>query len=207
MNKDFDPEKIERISIDLVVPNIYNPKVKDSEEYKQVKQSLVVNGLIQPIFVREEDGNDKYVIVDGEQRYTAAKELGYEEIYVYNLGNIPEKEAKALTIWFEVQVPFDEMQLAPLVVELADNNVELPYNDDLIFAFYDLVNFNLDEALDEHEQQSTREDDGLVELAVRMTDSQYEFVENAIKEIQDVQDISMGAALVYLCSDNEVGDE
>lgn len=207
MNKDFDPEKVARVSIDSVVPNGYNPKVKGSEEYRQVKHSLEVNGLIQPIFVRESDDNDKYIIVDGEQRYTAALELGYKEIYIYNLGNIPEEEAKALTIWFEVQVPFDEMQLAPLVVELVDNNIELPYNDDLVFAFRDLAEFNLDEALEEHEKTYEREDDGLVELAVRMTDGQYEAVEKAIHEVQEAHDISMGAALVYLCSDSEVGDE
>ena len=117
-NKDFDPSKIIKVPIDKVEPNDYNPKEKNTKEYKNVVESIRRNGLKQPIFVREVDGNEKYVVVDGEQRLTAANELGYTEIYVYNLGKISEEEAKALTIWFEVQVPFSEVELAPIVVEL-----------------------------------------------------------------------------------------
>ena len=81
-NKDFDPSRILKVPIDKVEPNDYNPKKKDTPEYKKVVESLRVNGLKQPIFVREVDGNDNYVIVDGEQRWTAAKELGYKDIYI-----------------------------------------------------------------------------------------------------------------------------
>ena len=105
MNKDFNPENIEKVSIDSVYPNSYNPKVKDSKEYSDVVESLKQNGLMSFIFVREVEGEDGYEIVDGEHRYLAAKELGYKEIYIYNLGKISEEEARALTLWLEVQVP------------------------------------------------------------------------------------------------------
>lgn len=124
---DFDPSRIMRVSIDDVYANDYNPKKKNTPEYKKVVRSLQLNGLKQPIMVREVEG--QYVIVDGEQRYTAAKELGYTELYIYNLGDIPEAEAKALTLWMEVQVPFDDVQLEPIVMELSKLDIEVPQID------------------------------------------------------------------------------
>lgn len=203
MNKDFDPSKIQLVSINQVEPNNYNPKAKNTEEYTQVKKSLELNGLMQPIFVREVNGN--LVIVDGEQRYTAAKELGYTEIYVYNLGEIPEDEAKALTIWFEVQVPFDKIQLAPLVVELDDKSIQLPYNENLILKYRKSLELEVPDY--EDNERESQPDDGLVDFIVRMTDTQYEMVMDAIEKTQAIYGVSQGSALAYLCSDSEVNDE
>lgn len=89
---DFDPSKIKKVPIFDVSPNDYNPKKKNTKEYEQVVRSLKENGLKQPIFVRNVNGS--YIIVDGEQRYTAAVELGYEEIYIYDLGEIQKKKRR-----------------------------------------------------------------------------------------------------------------
>lgn len=122
--KNYDPTKLKIVDISDVEPNGYNPKKEDTKEYQDVLESIKRNGLIQPIIVREQD--DRLIIVDGEQRYTAAWELGYQQIYVYNLGKISEDEAKALTLWMEVQVPFDRMQLKPIVLELSKKGISLP---------------------------------------------------------------------------------
>ena len=197
--KDFDPKKILKVQIDNVEPNDYNPKQKDTPEYKNVVKSIQINGLKQPIFVREVDGNDNYVIVDGEQRWTAAKELGYKEIYVYNLGNISEEEAKSLTIWLEVQVPFDEAELAPIVMELNDLKIELPYNELEIDGFRNLATFNFDDAW--KDQTPIKEDNEKDEeiLTIKMTSAQLEVVNNAIEEIKATEKIKEGEALAMLC--------
>lgn len=199
-NKDFDPTKIEKVAIDDVEPNDYNPKEKDTPEYRNVVESIRVNGLKQPIFVREVDGNDKYVIVDGEQRYTAAKELGYGEIYVYNLGKISEAEAKSLTIWFEVQVPFMEIELAPLVVELNELNFTLPYTDRQIEDFENLVKFDFNEAYKDEEPIGDEEEIKLKNFTVKMTPEQMEVVQDAIKMVVDGDNVSEGRALELLCA-------
>lgn len=199
-NKDFDPTKIEKVAIDDVEPNDYNPKEKDTPEYRNVVESIRVNGLKQPIFVREVDGNDKYVIVDGEQRYTAAKELGYGEIYVYNLGKISEAEAKSLTIWFEVQVPFMEIELAPLVVELNELNFTLPYTDRQIEDFENLVKFDFNEAYKDEEPIGDEEEIKLKNFTVKMTPEQMEIVQDAIKMVVDGDNVSEGRALELLCA-------
>lgn len=197
--KDFDPTKILKVRIDDVEPNSYNPKQKDTPEYRNVVKSIQINGLKQPIFVREVDGNDKYVIVDGEQRWTAAKELGYKEIYIYNLGKISEEEAKSLTIWFEVQVPFDEATLAPIVMELNDLKIELPYNDLEIDGFRNLATFNFDEAW--KDQTPVKEDNDKDEeiLTIKLTSAQLETVNNAIEEIKATEKVKEGEALTMLC--------
>ena len=197
--KDFDPTKVLKVQIDNVEPNSYNPKQKDTPEYRNVVKSIQLNGLKQPIFVREVDDNDNYVIVDGEQRWTAAKELGYKEIYIYNLGKISEEEAKSLTIWFEVQVPFDEADLAPIVMELNDLNIELPYNELEIDGFRNLATFNFEDAW--KEQTPLKEDNDKDEeiLTIKMTSAQLEIVNNAIEEIKAVEKVKEGEALTMLC--------
>lgn len=193
-NRDFDPSRILKVPIDDVEPNDYNPKKKDTPEYKKVVESLRVNGLKQPIFVREVEGNDKYVIVDGEQRWTAAKELGYEEIYIYNYGYISEEEAKALTIWMEVQVPFEELELATLIVEMKDLDIELPYSNKEIEDFVAMADFDFTPPIKEEEP-----DDGLMELKIRMTDSQLEFVNKCITAVSDKEGCEPAEALYILC--------
>ena len=199
---DFDPNNIKRVNINDVTPNDYNPKKKDTKEYKNVVESLRVNGLKQPIMVREENG--KLIVVDGEQRYTAAKELGYEEIYVYNLGEISSQEAKALTIWMEVQVPFDEVELAPIVVELNNLDIELPYTEMEIADFTDMADFDFDSIYKEDTPIDV-EEDGFKTLNIKMTSSQFEIVKNGIDIVSEQENVSEGRALELLVADGLSG--
>lgn len=204
-NKDFDPSKIIKVPIDKVEPNDYNPKEKNTKEYKNVVESIRRNGLKQPIFVREVDNNEKYVVVDGEQRLTAANELGYTEIYVYNLGKISEEEAKALTIWFEVQVPFSEVELAPIVVELNKLDITLPYTDEEIVTFEKMTQFDFDTAYNEEGPQTDELDDEMKTLNIKMTPEQFETVDGAMKYIMEQEDVSAGRALELLCANGLTG--
>lgn len=206
-SKDFDPSLIERVSIERVEPNGYNPKLKETPEYRKVVESVRLNGLKQPIFVREVYGNDKYVIVDGEQRWTAANELGYNEIYIYNLGQISEEEAKALTIWFEVQVPFVELELAPLVVELNDLGIELPYSNEEVVEFRDLLDFEIVEEVREPKEKETDVDSNLCQLIIKMASEQFDVVMDAIERVSEDRDISEGSALALLVCGDELNDE
>lgn len=203
--KDFDPSKIIKVPIDKVEPNDYNPKEKNTKEYKNVVESIRRNGFKQPIFVREEEGNDNYVIVDGEQRWTAANELGYKDIYIYNLGNISEEEAKALTIWFEVQVPFSEVELAPIVVELNKLDIQLPYTDEEIVTFEKMTQFDFDTAYNEEGPQNDELDDEMKTLNIKMTPEQFETVDGAIKYIVEHEEVSEGRALELLCANGLTG--
>lgn len=120
------------VPIDEVCMNNWNPKIKRSEEYYKVKQSIEVNGQVMPVVVRNAKSKDfKYEILDGEQRYTAMQDLGFDEVWIVNLGDVPDAEAKSTTIWMEQAVPFDDNLLGELLVELK-GQVELPYTDEEI---------------------------------------------------------------------------
>lgn len=120
------------VDINEVCFNPWNPKIKRSKEYEKVKESVKLNGLGMPIVVREiEDDNYKYQVLDGEQRLTAALDLGYDKVWIVNLGQVSDEEAKSKTLWYEMAVPFDQEQLGKLLVELVDK-VELPYSDNEI---------------------------------------------------------------------------
>lgn len=201
---DFDPSKVKKVSIDEVQTNGYNPKLKDTKEYKQVVKSLQINGLASPIFVRTDD-DGQLIIVDGEQRYTAAKELGYKDIYVYDLGNISEERAKALTIWLEVQVPFDEIQLAPIAIELNQIDLELPFTEVEINNFREMVDFDFEDAYKDNEPLDSNET--FKNLTVRMTADQFKVVHDAITTVSKNENVSEGRALELLVADGLAGYE
>lgn len=199
---EFDEKNIKKVDIDSVSPNTWNPKQPNTKEYENVKRSLEINGYAQPILVREKDGG--YEIIDGQHRYLAAKELGYQKIYIYDVGEISDEDAKAMTIWMQTQVPFDEIQLAPLVVELNQTAIELPYTDNEIKVFAEMLDFDYNTKYDEAEPKE-HGDDGLKTLKLRMTPEQYEVVNSAIKYIAKEENVSDGRALELLCANGMTG--
>jgi ParB family transcriptional regulator, chromosome partitioning protein len=77
--KDEDMENIEKVSIDLIRSNPYQPrKTFEDEKIKELSQSIKTYGLLQPIIITN-DGTG-YLIVAGERRLLACKALGWSEI-------------------------------------------------------------------------------------------------------------------------------
>ena len=196
---EFDPKKLQEVNINDVRPNSWNPKDPDDPDYEKVKESVLINGLTQPIFVRENsDGITKYEILDGEHRHRAAMDLGYEKIYIYNEGKVPDEYAKTLTIWHEVGVKMKDELVAPLALELKKLNFDLPFSDKEIKGFEKLASF---EFTDFSENDKTTDDDFKMEtLTVKMTPEQYEIVQSAIDTIMNGENVSAGRALELLCS-------
>lgn len=158
--KKYTKEEIEQgilwVPVEEVKTNDWNPKLKRSEEYLKVKESVELNGQVQPIIVRETGEEPiKYEILDGEQRFTALKELGEEKVWILNLGKVADEEARASTIWLEQAVPFDDTMLGELLIELKDK-VELPYTDEEIelIAGVQLVGTEEDEEDEEETKPS-----------------------------------------------------
>lgn len=62
-----------------MIPDPNQPrKYFGADKMAQLKNSIKTHGIISPISVQKE--GDKYIIVDGERRFRAAKELGLKEI-------------------------------------------------------------------------------------------------------------------------------
>lgn len=133
----YDVKKVKRVPIAEVRANLWNPKLDDTEEEKKILLSVKENGQRIPIVVRQNDG---YEIIDGEQRFKACKALGFTEVLVYDEGEMNDDAAKALTIWYQQQVPFDKILEAELVNSI--NNALLPYTPEELDNMRQIVEFD-----------------------------------------------------------------
>lgn len=198
MEINFEQKNLMVVPISTVHLNEYNPKDKDTEQYKKVVESIRINGLKLPIVVRQVGGIDGYVIIDGEQRFTACSELGYEKVIIYNEGEITEQRAKELTLWYQVQVEVNEAKLAQLVTTMIDlPDLHIPYSDEEIQNFKKLVNFNWDDY-----KQVDMPHDVRMET-IRVTEEQLKIIEQAVDLIKQEHgsDISIGRGLELICAD------
>lgn len=194
LNITYDKEKLKVVKLDEVRPNSWNPKEKDHENIKKIEQNIERIGFNEPIRVRENNG---YEIIDGEQRWTAAKNLGLQEVLIYNEGVLSDEEARASTLWWQVQVPFDDIKLAYEVAELADMNVEVPYSDVEIADFKELANFNFDD------YNSERPDDEaeIRTINIKTTKEQYDIIMSAIDGVIARDNCTDSQALERICAD------
>lgn len=196
MGLEYNPTKVKKVAIDDVRPNSWNPKEKNHANVEYIKQSINEMGFKQPLSVRQNDG---YEILDGEQRWTAMKELGATEIYIYDNGKVSDKDAKAETIRWQTQVPFDEIKLAPLVLELSDMGVKLPFTDMQIQDYKDMAGFDFDQ----YETDRPEFDDDVKTLSVKMGEGAYKIVMQAIEKAksEDPDNISEARAIELICAD------
>ena len=69
---------VKKMRLNDLKPSKYNPRVKlkpASDEYKEIRRSLLEYGLVEPLVVNEANGH----IVGGHQRWQVMLDLGWEE--------------------------------------------------------------------------------------------------------------------------------
>ena len=80
-NNEISAKNIKEISLDIIEPNPYQPrKIFNEEKLKELSDSIVEHGLLQPIVVTKNGEN--YIIIAGERRYRASKLANLETIKV-----------------------------------------------------------------------------------------------------------------------------
>jgi ParB family chromosome partitioning protein len=90
------------IEISKIHTNPKQPRtVFDAKGLEELKQSIVENGVIQPITVRRKDGG--YELVTGERRLRAAIDLGYDGIPAYVIDVKSEEKMLELALVENVQ--------------------------------------------------------------------------------------------------------
>lgn len=193
----YDQSRVQQVPIHDVEPNDYNPKEKESDKQKNIQSGLEKKGLLMPIFVREKD--KKFIIVDGEQRWTSLRNSGNDKALVYNLGEISDQEAQELTLWFEEQVPFDRVLQAQLVKSMSDTyqDLQLPYTDDEVDNMIKILEYEPDEL--ENEEFSEPDEKDFDMLKISMTKDQLELVKSVIDFVKEQMDCSDGRALELIC--------
>lgn len=193
----FDPKKILIVKIDDVRPNKYNPKDKDTDDFKHIKTGIEKKGQRLPIVVRENKG---FEIIDGEQRWRACKDLNFESVVVYNEGKVSDKEAKELTIWYQQQVPFNEIELAGLVADIVTNydDYELPYDQEQIDDYVKMTDFDWDQ----YNQAGDAIEGDKINLSIVLSEKEYDVVIKAFEKAKEAHELpNREQALVKICED------
>jgi len=92
-------DSITKINVDLIDPNPFQPRTEfDPVALEELKKSILLNGLIQPVTVRK--FNQRYQLISGERRLRAFKAIGNKEITAYI-----------------IEVDSDQMMMALAVIE------------------------------------------------------------------------------------------
>lgn len=91
------------VSLDRIIPNANQPRQDfDETGMQELVDSVREKGILQPLTVREMDG-DKFEIIAGERRYRAAKEAGLEWVPVYVISVESDMEMMELALIENVQ--------------------------------------------------------------------------------------------------------
>jgi ParB family chromosome partitioning protein len=90
--------------------NPWNSNKVDRVAFEKLKKSLVRHGSFKPITVRTLPDGTKQIL-GGFHRTEAAKELGWKEIPVYDLGDIPDDRAKEITLIDNTRYGIDDAEL------------------------------------------------------------------------------------------------
>ena len=193
----YDISKIIEVPIDQVKRNTWNPKNRETKEFAKIKEGIRLKGQRLPVIVRENDG---YEIIDGEQRFTACEQLGFDKILIYNEGKISDREAKELTIWYQQQVPFNEIELASLIADItSEDYFELPFDETEIENYKDLLDFDWEEL---EKESVDKDDDNKSVITIKCTSiEQYEVIMQAIMKVRAIDDCSDEQAIERICAD------
>jgi ParB family chromosome partitioning protein len=92
-----EPADVQRIRIENIVPNRYQPRHTFSkEDLAELAASIKESGVLQPIMARRK-GDGIYELIAGERRWRASKEAGLETIPVV-IRNCSDQEALLLAL-------------------------------------------------------------------------------------------------------------
>ena len=95
-------EAMREIDIDLIEPSNMQPRTHfDEARLEELAQSIRANGIIQPLLVRQFEG-DRYQLVAGERRWRAAQRAGLQRVPVV-VREIPEERMLELALIENIQ--------------------------------------------------------------------------------------------------------
>lgn len=122
----------------------------DGLTYAKTIESIRKYGFIDPMTVRALPGKPgEWQIIDGENRWRAARDLGIESGPAFSLGNVEEKMAMQLTIVLnELRGQYDPRSMGSLLRTLLDNETideltrTLPFTEESLRGLIGLQDFD-----------------------------------------------------------------
>jgi len=140
---------IQKIDINSIVPNTWNPNVVDEKTQRTLMEDIKRDGFTQPIIVRAHPTEEgKYEIIDGEHRWQALKELAWTEVEcIVETKNDAEAMIRTITM-NKLRGEFDSLKLAEVLVELKKTYTEeelvvlLGFTEEEIRSYEELLDFD-----------------------------------------------------------------
>lgn len=125
VSPDEDPvrrESLAEINVAKVRANPYQPRMEfNGHGLGELKQSILENGIIQPITVRKAD--DGFELIAGERRLRAVQELGFKRIPAYVIEVTSEDQMLELALVENIQ----REDLNPIDLALAYRRLQKEY--------------------------------------------------------------------------------
>lgn len=192
------------VDIQNIRPNPWNYNRQNPEMFKKEVLSLKKHGLITPIEVfRDPEDNDLFIIINGEHRYRAAKELKYETIPCTILEGISEKEAKEIGVKLnEIKGDTDANLLSKILnsLDIDEDTLieEMPYDSQQLLNIMSLDSYDVDAELglsinedsltDEEKEEIDNQYKSTIRLAFVLTQEEYDEYQSIKKKLEIVSD-------------------
>lgn len=152
--------EVQMLPIETVGKNDWNPNYMTPFEKESLKYGLEHDGWLasQALLVwgTDEKGTKKNIIIDGEHRYTVAKELGFKEAPMVLLKKLTQAQAKALTVKMNgKRGSFNQDELGALLrsiqYDLGDVNLsqDLGIQEEQLMKYLADQDVNVNAAIDE----------------------------------------------------------
>jgi len=110
--------RIEKIPVDKIVPNKWNPNEMPEDMMEHLKKEFRRVGYLQPILVRPV--KDKYEIIDGEHRWQASKDENVKEVEAV-IVDMDDATAQVTSINMnKIKGETNPIKYAELLMELQD---------------------------------------------------------------------------------------
>lgn len=165
--------------LELLVKASWNYKTDNSEKSLKLQNNIKRIGQVENIQVRGLN-TGYYEVVNGNHRLDNLLELGKKFVVAFDHGKISTAEAQRIAIETnETKFEADTMKLAELIVEiqqdydLADLEETMPYSEGELKHFAELLNFDLDDLVDNNLTQEIKNESDCFQLTV-MIDKQHQ---------------------------------
>jgi ParB family transcriptional regulator, chromosome partitioning protein len=110
-----DANMLLKLPVGKITTNPFQPRINfDPTAHEELKNSILTNGLIQPITVRKIT-DDSYQLISGERRFRACKDIGYKEIPAY----VIKVDSDAIMLALALIENIQREKLNPIEVGLA----------------------------------------------------------------------------------------
>jgi len=170
------------VNIDDVMPNSFNPNKMSDFIYEKMKATIKEKGLFGSIIVRRYFG--RYQILDGEHRWKACKELGWEQIPVEcSINEVSDSDTKFWTLYFNNTKGKDDIEKVAQIFETLEQGQSqlLPYTEDEIRNTKELFKFDF--------AQYQTNDPGLQNeiphvLSFKFTEEEWKMIERVMEYVK-----------------------